>query len=68
VDRPTSQIADGAFALSRDPVIYVTFVTMVTGQFLIFPNWITLIYVGAATMVRLIREEEHMHGHCGNAI
>ena len=40
------------------------------GEFLIFPNWITLIYLGAATWLfrrQVLREEEYLKGHYGQA-
>jgi len=46
-DRPDALIIDGIFALSRNP-IYVAFAMILFGEFLIFANWISLIYVVAA--------------------
>jgi hypothetical protein len=43
----------------------VAFITMATGQFLIFPNWITLIYaVAAAGLIcrQVLREEAFCAG------
>jgi protein-S-isoprenylcysteine O-methyltransferase Ste14 len=68
-DRPDVLITDGAFALSRNP-IYVAFITMATGQFLIFPNLIPLVYLGGAAWLihrQVLREEEFMRGHYGPA-
>jgi protein-S-isoprenylcysteine O-methyltransferase Ste14 len=68
-DRPDELMTDGAFAVSRNP-IYVAFVMMATGQFLIFPNLILLIYlVAAAGLVhrQVLREEEFLRGHYGQA-
>jgi len=42
--RPDKLVTDGIFAYSRDP-IYVAFAFILIGQFLIFSNWILLIYV-----------------------
>ena len=67
IDRPDSLITDGAFAVSRNP-IYVAFVLMAIGQFMIFPNSILLIYVvGAAMLIhrQVLREEEFLRGHFG---
>jgi len=39
------------------------------GQFLIFPNWILLIYLGAAIWLfhrQVLREEEFLEKHYGN--
>jgi protein-S-isoprenylcysteine O-methyltransferase Ste14 len=68
-DHPDELITDGVFALSRNP-IYVAFVLILTGEFLIFPNWITLIYLGAATWLvnrQVLREEDYLKGHYGEA-
>jgi protein-S-isoprenylcysteine O-methyltransferase Ste14 len=68
-DQPDVLITDGAFAFSRNP-IYVAFIMMATGQFLIFPNWIPLIYLGGAAWLihrQVLREEEFMRGHYGEA-
>src|SRR5262245_35482188 len=68
-DHPDRLITDGVFAFSRNP-IYVAFATILIGEFLIFPNWITLIYLGAATWLfhrQVLREEEYLAGHYGQA-
>jgi protein-S-isoprenylcysteine O-methyltransferase Ste14 len=68
-DRPDALITADAFAYSRNP-IYVAFIMMATGQFLIFPNPIPLIYVGGAVWLihrQILREEEFMRGHYGQA-
>jgi protein-S-isoprenylcysteine O-methyltransferase Ste14 len=68
-DRPDALVTGGAFALSRNP-IYVALIMMATGQFLIFPNWIPLIYLGGAAWLihrQVLREEEFMRGHYGRA-
>lgn len=68
-ERPDRLITEGAFAVSRNP-IYVAFITIVVGQFLIFPNWIMLIYaVAGAGLVhrQILREEEYLRGHYGDA-
>ena len=68
-ERPDRLITEGAFAVTRNP-IYVAFITIVIGQFLIFPNWIMLIYsVAAAGLVhrQILREEEYLRGHYGEA-
>src|SRR5262249_12080510 len=57
------------FAFSRNP-IYVAFAIILIGEFLIFPNWISLIYLGAATWLfhrQILREEEYLKGHYGRA-
>ena len=52
-------ITKGAFALSRNP-IYVSFAAMLSGQFLMYPSWIFLIYifVGIFTFHRQVLKEE----------
>jgi protein-S-isoprenylcysteine O-methyltransferase Ste14 len=68
-DRPDKLIEDGVFAFSRNP-IYVAFGLILIGEFLIFPNWITLIYfVAAAALVhrQVLREEDYLKGHYGAA-
>jgi protein-S-isoprenylcysteine O-methyltransferase Ste14 len=68
-ERPDRLITEGAFAVTRNP-IYVAFITILIGQFLIFPNWIMLIYsVAAAGLVhrQILREEEYLRGHYGEA-
>jgi protein-S-isoprenylcysteine O-methyltransferase Ste14 len=68
-DHPDMLIEDGVFAFSRNP-IYVAFAMVLIGEFLIFPNWITLIYLGAATWLfhrQVLREEDYLKGHYGRA-
>ncbi|MFT4007643.1 MAG: isoprenylcysteine carboxylmethyltransferase family protein [Lacrimispora sp.] len=43
-DRPGELVTTGAFSISRNP-IYTAFGLVLTGVFLIIPNWIILIYV-----------------------
>lgn len=65
IDKPDQLITNGAFAFSRNP-IYVGFWFMLLGQFLIFPNWIPLLYLGAATWLfhrQVLREEEFLMEH-----
>jgi protein-S-isoprenylcysteine O-methyltransferase Ste14 len=67
VDRPDKLITTGVFALSRNP-IYVAFAVIMIGQFLIFPNWILLIYIGAGTWLfhrQVLREEQFLRSHYG---
>jgi protein-S-isoprenylcysteine O-methyltransferase Ste14 len=61
-DRPDRLVTTGIFALSRNP-IYVAFASVLLGQFLIFLNWILLVYIGAATWLfhrQVLREEEYL--------
>jgi len=68
-DHPDNLITSGVFAFSRNP-IYAAFAIILIGQFLIFSNWISLIYIGAATWLfhrQVLREEEYLGGHYGQA-
>jgi protein-S-isoprenylcysteine O-methyltransferase Ste14 len=64
-EHPDKLITSGIFALSRNP-IYVAFVFILLGQFLIFSNWILLVYIGAATWLfhrQVLREEDYLKKH-----
>jgi protein-S-isoprenylcysteine O-methyltransferase Ste14 len=66
-DRPERLMTTGAFAYSRNP-IYVAFALILLGQFLIFSNWILLVYLGAAIWLfnrQVLREEEFLKEHYG---
>lgn len=66
-DHPGQLITTGIFAFSRNP-IYVAFASILVGQFLIFPNWILLVYIIAATWLfhrQVLREEEFLKKHYG---
>jgi protein-S-isoprenylcysteine O-methyltransferase Ste14 len=66
-ERPDSLITSGVFAYSRNP-IYAAFGLVLLGQFLVFPNWILLIYLGAATWLfnrQILREEDFLKEHYG---
>ena len=66
-DHPDKLITNGIFAFSRNP-IYTAFWTVLLGQFLIFPNWILLIYLAAASWLfhrQVVREEEYLKSHYG---
>jgi protein-S-isoprenylcysteine O-methyltransferase Ste14 len=68
-DHPDKLIVDGVFAFSRNP-IYVAFVMVLIGEFLIFPYWISLIFlVAAAGLIhrQVLREEDYLKGHYGEA-
>ncbi|MDI3314092.1 MAG: isoprenylcysteine carboxylmethyltransferase family protein [Mycobacterium sp.] len=67
VDNPDELVTTGIFAVSRNP-IYVGFVLVLIGQFLVFPNWIPLVYLVAASWLihrQVLREEEFMRRHYG---
>lgn len=67
IDHPADLVTTGAFCISRNP-IYVGFWLVLLGQFLIFPNWILLIYMGAATWLfhrQVLREEGFLKNNYG---
>lgn len=60
-------VTTGIFALTRNP-IYIAFALILFGQFLVFPNWILLVYLGAAIWLfhrQVLREEEYLKKHYG---
>jgi protein-S-isoprenylcysteine O-methyltransferase Ste14 len=66
-DHPDKLITTGVFAFSRNP-IYVAFALILLGQFLIFSNWILLVYLGAAIWLfhrQVLREEDFLKRHYG---
>jgi protein-S-isoprenylcysteine O-methyltransferase Ste14 len=67
-EHPDKLITTGVFAFSRNP-IYVAFGTILLGQFMIFPNWILLVYLGVAVWLfhrQVLSEEEYLKGRYGN--
>lgn len=67
IKHPDRLITTGIFAVSRNP-IYVAFFSVLTGQFLIFPHWIFLVYPGAAMWLihrQILREEDYLRKHYG---
>jgi protein-S-isoprenylcysteine O-methyltransferase Ste14 len=66
-EHPDKLITSGIFALSRNP-IYVAFASILLGQFLIFSNWILLVYIGATIWLfhrQVLREEDYLKQHYG---
>ena len=66
-EHPDKLITSGVFAFSRNP-IYAAFAMILQGQFLIFPNWILLVYTGAGTWLfhrQILREEDYLKQHYG---
>jgi protein-S-isoprenylcysteine O-methyltransferase Ste14 len=66
-EHPDKLITSGIFAISRNP-IYVAFALILLGQFLIFPNWILLVYMAAGMWLfhrQVLREEEYLQQHYG---
>jgi protein-S-isoprenylcysteine O-methyltransferase Ste14 len=68
-DHPDTLVTTGVFAYSRNP-IYVAFALIVLGEFVTSPNWILLLYVGAAAWLfhrQVSREEAFLRQHYGKA-
>lgn len=64
-DHAGELITTGVFAFSRNP-IYVAFGFVLLGQFLVFSNWILLMYLGAAAWLvhrQALREEAFLKQH-----
>lgn len=60
-------VTTGVFALSRNP-IYVAFAWVLLGQFLVFPNWILLVYAVAGVLLfhrQVVREEAFLKTRYG---
>ena len=67
VDHPNKLVTTGIFAVSRNP-IYVGFGLVLTGEFLVFPNWVPLVYLAAGTWLfhrQVLREEDFMRKQYG---
>jgi protein-S-isoprenylcysteine O-methyltransferase Ste14 len=60
-------ITNGIFSFTRNP-IYVGFGFFIIGQFLVFSNWILLVYITASFWLfhrQVIREEDYLKKHYG---
>jgi protein-S-isoprenylcysteine O-methyltransferase Ste14 len=69
VDHPEELVTTGVFAYTRNP-IYVAFAAILVGQFLIFSNWLLLLYVAAGTWLfhrQVLREEAFLKQRYGQA-
>jgi protein-S-isoprenylcysteine O-methyltransferase Ste14 len=67
VDHADKLVTTGIFAFSRNP-IYVAFGFVLLGQFLVFPNWILLVYLVAGIWLfhrQVLREEAFLRNHYG---
>lgn len=67
VDHPNKLVTTGIFAVSRNP-IYVGFGLVLIGEFLVFPNWVPLVYLAAGTWLfhrQVLREEDFMRKQYG---
>lgn len=68
-EHPDKLVTGGAFAWSRNP-IYVAFWFILLGQFGVFPNWLLLVFLSAATWLfdrQIRREEAYLDQHYGAA-
>ena len=66
-DQSDELITTGIFSFTRNP-IYVAFSLVLLGQFLVYPNWIMLIYLAAGVVLihrQVLREEDFLRGHYG---
>jgi len=69
-DHPDRLATTGVFAFTRTP-IYVAFAFVLLGQTVVFPNWILLVHMIAATWLfhrQISREEEYLREHYGKHI
>jgi protein-S-isoprenylcysteine O-methyltransferase Ste14 len=66
-DHPDKLVTTGIFAFTRNP-IYVAFGFVLLGQFLLFSNWILLLYMVAGICLfhrQVLREEQYLRSHYG---
>jgi protein-S-isoprenylcysteine O-methyltransferase Ste14 len=66
--RPSRQTDNGRRFCFQPESHYVAFAIILIGEFLILPNWITLIYIAAASWLfhrQVLREEEYLNRHYG---
>lgn len=65
--QPDMLVTGGVFGISRNPM-YVAFASILIGQFVIFPNWILLVYIAAGAWLfhrQVLREEDELKRHYG---
>jgi protein-S-isoprenylcysteine O-methyltransferase Ste14 len=65
---PDKLVTTGVFSLCRNP-IYVAFWIVLSGQFLVFPNLLLFVYLGAASWLfhrQVLREEAYLKEHYGS--
>ena len=66
-EHPDKLITSGVFAFSRNP-IYAAFALILLGQFLIFSNWILLVFMVAGAWLfhrQVLLEEAYLQQHYG---
>ena len=66
-DHPDKLVTTGIFAFSRNP-IYAAFGLVLLGQFLLFSNWILLVYFVAGVWLfhrQVLLEEQYLSTHYG---
>src|SRR5262249_27261561 len=67
VEHPDRLATTGIFAFSRNP-IYVAFGFVLVGQFLVFPNWVLLVYLTVGIWLfhrQVLREEKFLRKRYG---
>ena len=67
-EHPDRLVTNGAFAVSRNP-IYTAFAFILVGQFLVFPNWLLLLYLLAGFWLfnrQVLREEAYLKERYGD--
>jgi protein-S-isoprenylcysteine O-methyltransferase Ste14 len=67
-ERPGALVTTGIFTRTRNP-IYVAFALVLIGEFLIFPNWILLLYLIAGVILfhrQVLREERFLAAAYGS--
>jgi protein-S-isoprenylcysteine O-methyltransferase Ste14 len=66
-EQPDRLVTSGIFAFTRNPM-YVAFACVLFAEFLIFPNWILLVYLLAGFALfhrQVLREEDYLRRHYG---
>ena len=64
---PDKLVTTGVFEVTRNP-IYLAFALVLLGEFLIFPNWVSLIFLFVGIILfhrQVLREERFLRGYYG---